>query len=502
LFYEGTIWYRKLFDYSTRIGRRTFLRFGAANYHAIVYLNGRKLGEHVGGFTPFAFEITKDVRPTNNSLVVKVDNSRCEECVPSLNTDWWNYGGLTRSVQLFETPETYIDDFCVQLEKGSANTISGWIRLNGGRPKQRVVVAIPSAGCKLSVETDQSGYAQLRCPVSLNLWSPEHPVRYDVILASETDTVHDRIGFRTIGTRGYDILLNGQPVFLRGICLHEEAPYRSGRAFSRDDALTLLGWAKELGCNFVRLAHYPHNEQMIDVADSLGLLVWSEIPVYWTIRWDNESTYQNASRQLAESMTRDKNRACIAFWSVSNETPLTEPRLHFLKGLIQQARAADSTRLLTAAMERHYADPHMQAIDDPLGEFVDVLGCNEYIGWYDGLPAKADSMSWSTVYQKPVIMSELGGEALSGYHADSLTIWSEEFQESFYRHQVAMLSRIPFLRGMSPWILMDFRSPRRQLPGIQDFHNRKGLISDKGEKKKAFYVLQEYYRTKMQNTAR
>jgi beta-glucuronidase len=132
-------------------------------------------------------------------------------------------------------------------------------------------------------------------------------------------------------------------------------------------------------------------------------------------------------------------------------------------------------------------------IDDPLGEYLDVIGCNEYVGWYDGIPEKIDTIKWKTKYQKPLIMSEFGADALYGKHGDALTRWSEEYQEDLYRRTVKMLKRIPFLRGTSPWILMDFRSPRRPLPGIQDFHNRKGLISDHGEKKKAFYVLQEYY---------
>ena len=146
-------------------------------------------------------------------------------------------------------------------------------------------------------------------------------------------------------------------------------------------------------------------------------------------------------------------------------------------------------------MERHYLDnTTTQMIDDPLGEYVDVFGCNEYVGWYDGLPEKADRVEWTMKYQKPLIMSEFGAEAPYGHHGDSLTRWTEEYQQNVYQHQVSMLKRIPFLRGTCPWILMDFRSPRRPLSGIQDFHNRKGLISDRGEKKKAFYVMQSYYR--------
>ena len=492
-FYEGTIWYKKSFDFQKNVGKRVFLRFGAANYRALVYLNGEKLGEHVGGFTPFTFEITDLVKEKDNFLVVKVDNKRCAECVPTLNTDWWNYGGLTRSVKIIETPGTFINDFFIQLKNGSMHEVSGWIKLIGRQLKQHITVDIPLARIHRRFETDANGFAHFTFSADLALWSPDDPKLYDVTIASETDTVSERIGFRTIEAKETQILLNGRPVFLRGISVHEEAPLRSGRANNAEDALTLLGWAKELGCNFVRLAHYPHNEFMTEEADRMGLLVWSEIPVYWTIQWDNDSTYRNASRQLAEMIARDKNRASVAFWSVSNETPIGEPRLAFLKGLLIQARLADSTRLLTAAMERHYTDATTQMIDDPLGEFVDVLGCNEYIGWYDGLPEKADNIKWKTVYNKPLIMSEFGGDALYGFHADSLTIWSEEFQEHLYKHQLSMLRRIPFLRGMSPWILMDFRSPRRQLPGIQDFRNRKGLISNEGNKKKAFFVLQKYY---------
>ena len=493
LLYEGTVWYKKSFNFHKKEGTRVFLRFGAVNYWAVVYLNGEKLSSHKGGFTPFSFEITQLIREKDNFVVVKVDNKRCIECVPTVITDWWNYGGITRSVTIIETPASFISDYCIQLQKGSLNEISGWIKVNGLKSKHQMTISIPELQIHKRYKVDSSGFVHFSFPASVSLWSPEHPVLYEVVLASETDTVRDRIGFRTIETKGTQVLLNGVPVFLRGICIHEEAPFRSGRAYSLEDARTLLGWAKELGCNFVRLAHYPHNEYMVKEADRLGLMVWSEIPVYWTIQWENELAYSNASQQLSEMISRDRNRASIICWSVSNETPLSAPRLEFLKGLIQQAREMDSTRLLTAAMERHYIDVSTQMIDDPLGEFVDVLGCNEYIGWYDGLPQKADTMQWKTIYQKPIIISEFGGSALFGYHADSLTVWSEEYQESLYKHQLAMLQKIPFLCGMSPWILMDFRSPRRQLPGIQDFRNRKGLISEHGEKKKAFYVLQKYY---------
>jgi beta-glucuronidase len=493
-FYEGTIWYKKSFDYQRKPGTRLFVYFGAANYFADVYLNGEKLGQHEGGFTPFNFEITKLVRDTGNFLVVKVDNKRRRDAVPTLMTDWWNYGGLTREVKLIETPTTFVHDYMIQLAKGSRDRVSGSVRLAGDKLKQRITIRIPEARISKTFATDSNGLAEIDFSADLKLWSPEDPKLYDVAVEAETDQVRDQIGFRSLETRGTDILLNGRPIFLRGICIHEEAPLRGGRAYSREDAVTLLGWAKELGANFVRLAHYPHNEFMAREADRMGIMVWSEIPVYWTIQWENPATLENARNQLSEMIARDKNRAAVVIWSMANETPLSDARLSFLKNLISHARSLDGTRLLSAAMERHYLDATTQMIDDPLGEYLDVLGCNEYVGWYDGLPEKVDGLEWKSKYQKPLVMSEFGGDALYGHHGDPLTRWTEEYQENLYQHQLAMLKKIPFLRGTSPWILTDFRSPRRPLPGIQDYWNRKGLISDRGEKKKAFYVMQQWYR--------
>ena len=492
--YEGTIWYKKSFDYPIKKDRRVFVYFGAANYQAIVYLNGEKLGEHVGGFTPFNFEITDLLKEKDNFLIVKVDNKRLREGVPTVNTDWFNYGGLTRRVCLVEVPTTFIQDYFIQLKKDSPKEISGWIQLNGNKPAQTVQINIPDAKIKHTVKTNEKGTATFTLNVGkIKLWSVEQPHLYQVEIQTETDKLLDQIGFRTIETRGQDILLNGKSIFLRGICIHEEAPLRTGRCFDPADARTLLGWAKELGCNFVRLAHYPHNEYMTREADKMGLLVWSEIPVYWTILWDNETTFQNAANQLSENITRDKNRASVILWSLANETPISDARLQFLKRLAEKARALDPTRLLTAAMERHYTDPTTQMIDDPFGAYLDVLGCNEYLGWYDGLPEKASQIQWKTSYNKPLIMSEFGGGALYGHHGDELTRWTEEYQENLYRQQVGMLKKIPFLRGTTPWILMDFRSPRRPLPDIQDFWNRKGLISERGQKKKAFWIMQQFY---------
>jgi len=494
MFYEGPVWYRRQFTYHKRVNTRAFVYFGAANYLATVYLNGEKLGEHEGGFTAFNFEATSSLVDGDNVLVVEVNNTRHPDGVPAMKTDWWNYGGITRDVMLVEMPETFIQDYWVQLAPGSQNEIHGWVQLNGGQLRQQVTLEIPEAHIREMLKPDFGGLATFRFPAKLELWSPDNPKLYDVTVSSADDTVSDQIGFRSVEVRGANILLNGKPIFLRGISMHEEAPFRDGRAFSKEDAQTLLGWVKELGCNFVRLAHYPHNENEIRLADRIGLLVWSEIPVYWDIDWQNAATLANAEAQLRDMIARDHNRAAVILWSVSNETPVKPERLQFLRQLAQEARDHDSTRLVTSAMDRvDQTSPDVRTLSDPLGDALDVLGLNEYLGWYWGKPEDADRMQWKSAWNKPIIVSEFGGGAPFGLHGDTDQRWTQEYQQSLFQHQLGMIQRIPNLAGLTPWVLMDFRSPARMLPGIQDYHNRKGLISNRGQRKLAFYTLQRFY---------
>jgi len=353
-------------------------------------------------------------------------------------------------------------------------------------------------GQRLTAETDAQGRAIFRFAApGLKLWSPAQPKLYAATFACGASKASEPIGFRTVRTRGKEILVNGHPVFLRGICIHEEFPVAGGgRVKSAPQAEQLLKWARELNCNFVRLAHYPHNEAMTRLADQLGILVWSEVPVYWTIDWANPETYRNAEQQLSDMIRRDANRAAIIIWSLANETPVSAPRTKFLSALAATARTLDSTRLLSAAMERHGkpGTPTVSVVQDPLAEVVDILAFNQYVGWYDGLPEKCAKVTWEIPYNKPVFVSEFGAGARHGLHGDKSQRWTEEFQADLYAQTLPMLDRIDGLAGFSPWILMDFRSPRRVLTGVQDGFNRKGLLSDQGEKKQAFNILQEYYR--------
>jgi beta-glucuronidase len=495
-YYEGNIWFKKSFDYDLKENKRLFVYFGAINYKAEVYLNGIKLGIHEGGFTPFNFEISSIIKEKDNFLVVKVDDTRKKEAVPTTNTDWFNYGGITRDVLLIEEPKSFIQDYFVQLKKGDKNTISGFVKINNFDENEEFInIKIPELKINYKGKINAEGMVSFEInSKKIKYWSPETPKLYDVSLEYNNQILQDNIGFRTIETQNAKILLNGKPVFLKGISIHEEND-KGGRANSKADALRLLTWAKELGCNYVRLAHYPHNENMVRLADKIGLMVWEEIPVYWTVDFTNMETYKNAENQLVEMIGRDKNRCSTIIWSMANETPISDARNTFINNLNAKARDLDNTRLISAALLTKSNNLNSY-VDDPIAENLDIIAFNEYLGWYGGNLDDAEKIKWTSKYNKPVVVSEFGGGAKAGLHGKKNERWTEEFQEYLYVQNLKMIEKIPNISGLSPWILVDFRSPRRLLPEIQDGYNRKGLISNKGIKKKAFFVLKNFYNNK------
>jgi beta-glucuronidase len=497
-YYDGLVWYQRSFEARPRPGRRYFLRFGAADYRAELFLNGRRVGGHEGGFTPFALEVTSLLRAGTNQVTVGVDSQRSAATVPPTVTDWETYGGLTRPVRLVEVPATFVDDAWIRLTRDGR--VRATVRLDGGAEVRVRVGALLTLSGRTAPDGVWTGEAPE--PRGLQRWSPDSPTLYDVAVEAGEDRLADRIGFRTLAVRGRDILLNGKPIFLRGVSVHEEELGADPtRAMTPAAARALLAEVKTgLHGNFVRLAHYPHAEAMVRAADEMGLLVWSEIPVYWRVAFDRPETLATARRMLEENIVRDRNRAAIALWSVGNETPVGPARNAFLAALAADVRRLDDTRLVTAALltRREDKDGHpTMVLDDPLAGALDVLAVNTYNGWYTDDPlAILPSIAWRVHADKPLILSEFGADAKAGVHdPGSRRKFSEEFQAEYYRQTLAMAAKIPFLRGMSPWILKDFRSPRRQHPVFQQGWNRKGLISETGQRKQAFDILAAYYRS-------
>ncbi len=492
-YYEGSAFYTRTFRYEPRSGgERVFLRFGAANYESFVFLNRKHVATHRGGSTPFSVEIS-GLLEAESRLSVVVNNRRESDRVPMDNTDWFNYGGLYRSVELFRVPPTFIRRFEIALVPHSGfKRIRVSVEVDGPRSSGDVILRIPGLGVVTTVPIESSrGCGEFAA--SPELWSPDSPKLYDVELSyGDTDRVRDRIGFREIAADGLEVRLNGQRIYLKGISCHEDS-LSNGKAVTREEIETMFGVAAELGCNFVRLAHYPHHDLVARIADEKGFLLWEEIPVYWAIDFANDTTYRDAENQLGELIRRDANRASVIMWSVGNENPDTDARLSFMSRLASRARELDPTRLVTAAC---LWDRTSNTIADRLGEHLDVIGINEYFGWYEGdFKLLADLFHGSTP-ARPVIVSEFGADALAGHFGTTEDRFSENMQRHVYEQQIEVIRDAPYVVGMTPWILFDFRSPRR-LNTFQQGFNRKGLVTaDRNRRKMAFFTLQEYYRTR------
>ena len=499
--FEGVVWYQRDFDFQPVPGSRTFLHIGAANYRSVVWINGKRLCDHEGGFTPFDCDATSLLHAGSNFVVVAVDSTRHQDDIPSLTYDWFNYGGITRDVSLVTLPDAFIDDYDVHLKHGAsfsaalADTLTGYVHVEGASAGTAVSIRIPEAGVAITASTDSSGRAAFETKATkLQLWSPQAPKLYKVELRAGTDALTDDIGFRDIRVEGTRILLNGHAVALQGANVHAEAPMRGGRAVSEADVKNIFTMLHAIHANFVRLCHYPHDERMEREADREGMLIWSEIPLWQRISFDKPEVYAKATFMLNEMIRRDRNKASVILWSVSNETARSADRTPFLTNLATEARRLDSTRLITSARISPRVEDDRIVQDDPLIAALDVVGQNEYIGWYYGTAEDADKKTW-VLPEKPFLMSEFGAEAKFGDHGGAHDRWTEEQQINVLQHQFAMIRKIPQMRGVTPWVLMDFRSSTRNIPRLQDGYNRKGLFSEKMEKKLSVPLVEKAYTT-------
>lgn len=500
-YYEGTVWYARHFDAKRLVDKRQFLYFGAVSYRCRVYLNGTEIGSHEGGFTPFQIEVTDLLNEGDNFIVVEVNNRRTKDAIPAMSFDWWNYGGVTRDVLLVTTPQTYLEDYFIQLDKESPNQIIAKVHLSDKKPGEKITIAIPELKTSIDMQTDAGGKAEGKFNVKkLQRWSPENPKLYEVIISSAGDCVKEQIGFRNITVKGTDIYLNGKPAFMCSISFHEEIPQRMGRAFSEADAAMLLDEAKALGVNMIRLAHYPQNEYTVRLAEKMGFILWQEIPIWQGIDFIDNNTRKKAQRMLTEMIKRDQNRCAVGYWGIANETQPSKERNEFLTSLLETGKKLDTTRLYVAAFDlvRFNREKKCFVMEDSFTSQLDVVAVNKYMGWYHPWPIEPENAAWKVIPDKPLIISEFGGEALYGQSGDEnvASSWSEEYQARLYRDNIRMFDNIPNLRGVSPWILFDFRSPFRFHPTNQDGWNRKGLISDQGMRKKAWYLMKDYYKTK------
>ena len=551
LFYRGPVWFYKNFNHKSSNNNLTHLYIGASNFTTKVFLNGKIVGSYEGGYTSFNFDISEYLVDGNNVLTIHVDNTLSKDSVPTKKTDWWPYGGILGDVLLISTPKQFIQNAYLQLSDLGKRELLFKAQLN--LPIiANVNLSIPELNIYEEFLTNDSGFIEQKFNVDdLKLWDTTNPKLYTVIVKSGDDQISDDIGFREIDVIGKKIFLNGNELKLRGISMHSEPIDEEGFAFSRKHFKELLKYAESLNANFVRAAHYPYTRHLSKLCDELGILLWEEIPVYWNINWTNPKTQASAESMLSQLIKRDWNRASIVIWSLGNETPYSTERMNFMISQKETAISLDSTRLISAALlsgnaeqfrslvyflaleglKHDFVLPEEKAIfrsitdqmkylygdqehfsiniDDPLAEHLDIIAYNEYFGWYytsflvDQIGVREStlrklmfkimpSIKIKSQFNKPIHISEFGAGAKLNY-PNKGKIWSEEYQNKVYEHQLAMLKNNPQVQGISPWILKDFRSMMRPLANVQDYYNRKGLVDERGRKKQAFDTLANFY---------
>ncbi len=508
-YFEGSGIYTRTFRVEIpKAGERVFIRFEGAQYRTVVFLNGHFIGYHDGGSTPFSAELGPFLQ-VENRLIVVVETRLKKDRVPPDNTDWFNYGGLYRDVYLFRVPSAFIKDWFVRLvPDGDFSAIDIDITTGGGAEDDLssawfATLSLPELGLEERIPI-RNGKGKKRFSAKPDLWSPANPklyeLRLDLFREGEAptaeaptrqmlDRVTDRIGFRELRVAGRDILLNGQPIFLKGICVHEDH-IELGKTTTEAVIRETIRHLKELNGNYLRLAHYPHDPRFAKIADEEGLLLWEEVPVYWAMDFANAAVYADAENQLAELILRDRNRASVAIWSVGNENADTEERLRFMSKLAAKARELDGSRPVSAAC---LINTTRLAIEDRLVDALDIIGINEYYGWYDPDFSKLPQILENSRPDKPVVICEFGGGARAGFRGKSDEFFTEDMQAGLYRRQIDVIRDCAYIKGMTPWILYDFRCPRR-INRYQAGFNRKGLIdADRSSKKLAFMVLAAFY---------
>jgi len=505
--YHGVAWYRTRF--SLVRGAHIRLILHAVMHHGDVYLDGRHLGYHFGGFTPFSF-VVAGVSAGTHELIVRVDSRVDWQSLPTDIADWYSYGGIYRSVELQELPDVYIDSMRIEYAlEGDRADVDVHVRLSSLAADDRSVPLCVSAGgsalgdTRLHVPAGQSASATIRGKLSgVARWALGRPALYYFEAKTDEDDRIDRTGFRTLEARDGQILLNGEAVYLQGVNRHEEHP-EWGFAVPLKLMAKDLQLLQELGCNAVRGSHYPQSSYWLDLLDENGIAFWEEIPMwgYWMSRETLASPLfrERGLRMLEEMIGRDCHHPCVLFWGAHNEIDTrTQEAYTLTEAFTGRIRELDPTRLVI------YATAY--PLEDIVLPFFDVIGINQYYGWYQGsaegfrgmlaaFHAHAEKLGAGGI---PVVMSEFGAAGIYGDTGWEPRLFSEDYQADVLRTALAIFRDDPRINGTFVWqfadIRVDLRSDRHYFRDRARSFNNKGLLNEYRKPKLAFRAVRDIYR--------
>lgn len=491
--YEGKAWYHTAFYHS---GGTLVLRFGAVATYAKVYIDGEFMGDHYGGFT--AFDITSpDLEAGSHSLTVMVESLyNNENTIPLSVVDWYHYGGIIRSVEVFSKAGLWIDNFKIDYSLNDSLTeaeVSLKISARGEGSKSYGIYIdgefIKEALILPGINTVDINLNNIR------LWDTASPNLYTFSLKSADDTVTSRTGFRKISIEGYNFMLNNKPFKIKGINRHDEHPdwgFAVPLKLEKKDTDILL----DMNVNCVRGSHYPNSHDFLDLCDENGIMFWSEIPM-WGIKEKNLSNpvfISRATKMMGEMLEQYYNHPSIIIWGLHNECDTdTEAGLSLTKQLRALVDENGGNRLVTFASFKPF--------DDICFKYCDFISMNRYTGWYcdtvedwdkflDEFFSYVDSLGLGHL---PVVMSEFGGAGIYGECSFETQKWSENYQSLCIEKAICEFNRHDRISGTFVWQFADIRVCEEVVHNRARGFNNKGVLNEYRKPKMAYFTVKKLY---------
>lgn len=517
----GWVWYERVFAVpGLWKDQRIVLRFGSVTHHAVVYLNGKEIARHKGGFLPFETDITGFVNEGENRMTVAVGNILEWDCLPvghieyrkddlhpdgqmeqKFDFDFFNYSGIHRPVRLYCTPKNYIEDISVKTTvDGKDSQVHYEIKTSNDQEPIKVYIRDEK---NTIVGESKKAEDTITIP-DAHLWQPGAAYLYMFDVYSGQDHYTLMFGIRTIQLREKQLLINGVPFYFKGFGKHEDSDIR-GKGL--DEALNvrdceLLKW---IGANSFRTSHYPYAEEMMQMADQKGIVVIDEAPAVGMNFFDgenggiftedkvNEKTLAYHKQVLEELYQRDKNHPCVVMWSVTNEPHSSEEASrNYFEEVTKYIRKLDSERPITGTM-------NVDVEEDKISQFFDVVCINRYFGWYVETgkieqiysSMKKDLKKWYEKYKKPVIVTEYGADTIAGLHKLPEVIFSEEYQKRCLEENNRAIDECDFIIGEHVWAFADFMTAfgLKRVDG-----NKKGVFTRERQPKTAAFILRERWK--------
>lgn len=496
--YEGVAWYRTTFRSDAANLR---LVFHGVNTEADVYLDGRHLGYHYGGFMKFGFTV-RGVRQGEHTLTVRVDNRHnAVDTIPLARVDWFHYGGIIRSVEVMELADLWqrecrIDYTLTGADQADLTVEAVAENLSDGAATAAFTIFADDKILHQREVTLAPGENRLRVEGlkldGIERWDLDHPRLYEIRLVLGQDDLAERIGFREVRAEKGRILLNGRPVFLKGVNRHEDHP-DWGFAFPQKLMKKDLEIIRKLGCNTIRCSHYPNSEAFLDLCDAEGMLLWEEIPM-WGFPEEALKNQLVLERGLAfhrAMVERDRHHPCIILWGLHNEIDTTcEAGYEITEAFAHAVRALDPTRLITYASDKDLADRCFS--------FADVISVNRYFGWYRGTyrdwPAHLDALRAKLrqegLADRPLVVSEFGAAGIYGDTGFESRKWSEQYQRELLEYAIKLFAGDPGIAGFYIWQFCDIRSAQEMEGNRARSFNNKGVVDEYRRPKLAYWELE------------